>query len=345
MPSKQDYTTVVKALASPSTDPARASSFWGVPGADLPSPSPSVPSLVRYSITSSTVASKQVQKQVFFPLALVETKGLAAEKGLFCPDSSWLRGVCSCPSFTRRWVSIPCKRRTCLVCGKVRKRKIASRIALGIELLGGADGAGWFVGTFDSDVSKAEAVAISQGLDQWIRRYFKKHFGVKPEIAKTWELHESGRLHLNMIIAPWRYVRQSDLSRQWKKLGGGTRVWITRVGASVGSEVAKVQGSGCVVLESPESGRRRLGNYIAKWDQMVLRGRGVSYSKGWPKLPDSQRSARKGNIQWEWFGNLTEETILHWYETQLGHWYETMVGESCSSDGEECDCFVFKESG
>jgi hypothetical protein len=327
----------------------------GVPGADLlpgaPSPAPFSSSLVGHGVKSSNASEKQLRKQAFFPTSLPEASVMsgisgvmASSDGLYCPDSSWLRGVCSCPAFTRRWVSLSCKRRVCPYCGKLRRRKISARIALGIEVLGGEDGAGWFVGTFDHDVSKREAVGISQQMDQFLIRYFLRNFGFKPERAKTWETTRNGRLHLNLILAPWRYVPQRELSGEWHKLGGGKQVWIERVGAGVGAEVSKANGIGSLV-ETPEAGRRRLGNYVAKWDQMVLTGRGVSYSKGWPKLRDSIRSPRRGHIQWEWFGNLTEESILHWYETELGHWYETSPGEWCSADGEECQCFEFLEEG
>jgi hypothetical protein len=88
----------------------------------------------------------------------------------------------------------------------------------------------------------------------------------------------------------------------------------------------------------------KVGNYLAKWDQMVLSGRGVSYSKGWPKLPDPVKVKRIGRIRWGFVGSLSEESILHWYEAELGHWHEVVPGEWCSSDGEVCHCFDYVDS-
>jgi hypothetical protein len=106
-------------------------------------------------------------------------------------------------------------------------------------------------------------------------------------------------------------------------------VWIERVGCGVGVEATKL--------------RLKLGNYLSKYDQMVQYGRGVSYSKGWPKLPDSEATIRKGKISWVYVGSCSEESILHWYETELGYWQELRPGEYRSSDGDGCDCFDFKE--
>jgi hypothetical protein len=150
------------------------------------------------------------------------------------------------------------------------------------------------------------------------------------EWAKTWELQKNGRLHLNLVMSPWHYIPQKVLAAKWHSLGGGPIAWVERVGVGIGVEAAK--------------SRLKLGNYIAKFDQMVLSGRGVSYSKGWPKLPDSVCSPRQGEIHWEFVGSMTEGSILHWYETELGHWIEFTPGEWVSPDAECCNCFDFKDS-
>lgn len=245
-----------------------------------------------------------------------------------CPDAGWLKGTCSHGNV--RWVKLACKRRTCEVCGEHRKKLIAWRISRGIELLGGVQGGAWFVGTFSEDLTKAEAVKVSNQLVQWLRRYMKRKFGIQIEFAKVWEVHRNGRLHLNLVIAPWRYIPQRLLSQKWHSLGGGPVVWVERVGAGIGVEAAK--------------SKVKVGNYLAKYDQMVLTGRGVSYSKGWPKLPDLIKSPRQGRIWWWFVGNLSEESRLHWYEVELGHWREVVPGEWCNAEGEDCHCFEFKNT-
>ena len=39
-----------------------------------------------------------------------------ADSDKFCPDSQWVRGTCTGHG-QERWVLVPCKRRTCEVCG------------------------------------------------------------------------------------------------------------------------------------------------------------------------------------------------------------------------------------
>lgn len=107
-------------------------------------------------------------------------------------------------------------------------------------------------------------------------------------------------------------------------------MWIERVGKGIGVEAAK--------------SRYKMGLYLAKYDQMVLSGRGVSYSKGWPKLPSEAITPRRGEISWEWIGGVSQLGIEHWYETELGYWREVTLGEWASPEPERCDCFEFKAS-
>jgi hypothetical protein len=53
------------------------------------------------------------------------------------------------------------------------------------------------------------------------------------------------------------------------------------------------RGRGCEV-------QGELASYLGKWEQMVMTGRGVAYSKGWPKLPENPFLGRKGAISWSW---------------------------------------------
>ena len=239
---------------------------------------------------------------------------------------------------------------------------IAWRIARGIDQLGGKEGAGWFVGTFAEEISKEEAVKVEAKFLRWLRdghghykevmrrkvAAFKRKEGRRPsrveraiisaavkgglrreiEYAATWEVQRSGRLHLNLIMAPWDYVAKKRLDAAWQRFGGGPRTWIQRVGAGIGVEAAK--------------SRAGIGGYLGKWEQMVQAGRGVAYSEGWPKLSAAPWLGRRGKISWVWVGDLTDEARGFWYERELGHWKEGSPGEWRSFYGEECDCFELK---
>jgi len=235
-----------------------------------------------------------------------------------CPSAGWLRGECQ--HGTVRWIKLSCKRRDCPVCGLHRKHRIAWRIRIGVEELGRSAGAGWFVGTFDRDITKKKAVKT---VGKMIRR-LRKDTGIHFEYASTWELTKRGRLHVNIIMAPWIYIPQSKLSELWHRYGGGRRVWIERVGVEVANETAK-------------DGREKIGNYVAKWEQMVLTGRGVTYSRGWPKLPDNPRAGRRGMIAWIWIPAADDPEDKP--NDYLGYWEEVSPGEYTTVLIEPCDCF------
>lgn len=240
---------------------------------------------------------------------------------LTCMNAPWLKGKCKAHE-TVRWIKGQCKKRTCPVCGEHRKDRIALRIKRGIEILGGPDGAGWFVGTFDRDIEKNSAVRDVGKFIRWLRKETGTHF----EYASTWEVTERGRLHVNIIMAPWAYIPQSKLSAAWERFGGGRVAWIERVGTDVANETAK-------------AGRERIGNYVGKWEQMVLTGRGVTYSKGWPKLPKFDEH-RQGEIEWKIIPQGESESIL--FEDELnfqGYWRELLPGEYATTWEEACQCF------
>jgi hypothetical protein len=213
----------------------------------------------------------------------------------------------------------------------MRREMIAAKIANGLKILGGGYGGGWFVGTFDRYENKPEAVIIANHFVQALRRYCGKNFGkdFKLQVSKTWEHHKSGRLHVNLIMAPWRYIPFEWLFREWHILGGGVKCWITRVGEQIGKEVSKSYAD--------------VARYISKIDQMCTIGRGVSYSKGWPELPGPVKVPRRGEISWRFVGNYVDEAIVHWYETELGHWEEVGAGEYAKAGREVCDCFEFQD--
>ena len=236
-----------------------------------------------------------------------------------CTNAGWLRG--GCQHGTVRWVRLRCKRRDCRICGEERRRMIAWRISRGIDILGGSDGGAWFVGTFAWHIPKDAAVKVQGKFIRWLRH----ELGYKVEYAATWELQPSGRLHLNLVLAPWRYVPKEVLDAAWQRFGGGPRTWIERVGAGIGVEAAKA--------------REGIGGYLGKWEQMVENGRGVAYSKGWPKLPDNPCAERRGEISWQWVGELSQESAIFWYEREMGYWQEVSPGEYGFVAGENCGCF------
>ena len=241
-----------------------------------------------------------------------------------CERAIYLRG--SCEHGELRWIMRPCGTRSCPVCGPVRRARIADRIKLGIEALAGKEGAGWFVGTFGWDIDKPAAVKVMGKFVRWVR----KRLGRQVQYVSTWELTEKGRLHVNIVFAPWGYIAQCELAAAWRKAGGGRVVWIKRVGAGVSAEVVKVF---------------FLARYLAKADQAVIEGRGVCYSRGWPKLLAPERAKRKGRVSWCWFGGDYEEATGFYQEKVAGLWIEVGFGEWAFHLGESCDCFQFEGAG
>lgn len=203
------------------------------------------------------------------------------------------------------------------MCGAERRRRIAARIDYGVEQYGGA---GWFVGTFATDVTKREAVKTQAKFVRWLREYL----GYKVEYAATWELTRQGRLHLNLVLGPWTYVPQRMLEERWQRFGGG-RVWIELVGAGIGAEAAK--------------SRARVSAYFAKFEQMVREGRGIAYSKGWPELPAGPAAHRRGKIAWSWWDGQAGLVRIFEMERDKGYWHEVAPGEWAIVFGEKCDCF------
>lgn len=241
-----------------------------------------------------------------------------------CERAIYLRG--SCDHGELRWIMKPCGTRSCSVCGPVRRARIADRIKLGIETLACNEGAGWFVGTFDWDIGKPAAVKVVGKFVRWVR----KRLGRQVQYVSTWELTEKGRLHVNIVFAPWGYVGQNELAAAWRKAGGGRVVWIKRVGAGVSAEVVKVF---------------FLARYLAKKDQAVTEGRGVCYSRGWPKLLAPERAERKGRVHWAWFRE--DDWQVGEFEWDKGRyiWREVNPGEWALYWGEHCDCFQFEGTG
>jgi len=272
----------------------------------------------------------------------------------YCPDARWVRGTCD-EHGQERWVLAPCKRRTCEVCGPAGRYRIAKRIAWGVRQMPCRDcghavdgcwahgerkgvpfcfckgmrlSAAWMVLTFADEFAensdwKPTAVKKLGKFVTWLRE--KKGMPDLQYVA-TYELTQRGRLHINLVLGPWKEIPQGELQRRW-----GARVsvaWV-RDDNAIGRETAKAY--------SPES----LGKYLAKLKQSVPEdwGRRVSYSKQWPKLPDGCK--RLGVISWvqEWKLKPSELAGFE-FEKERGWWQEVRVGEWVSVlSPPSCDCF------
>jgi len=280
-----------------------------------------------------------------------------------CPNARLVEGECD-EHGQRRWVVAPCKRRDCTACGPKGRHEIAKRIAYGVRQMPCRDcghkleeclphgrgkgvanypaalgprcsckgmllSAAWLVLTFAKEEAegpewKAKAVKRLGKFVAWLR---KQNPGL--EYVATYELTKRGRLHINLVIGPWKEIPQAELQRRW-----GARVsvqWI-RDDEAIGRETAKSY--------SPES----LAGYLSKLEQAVPEewGRRVSYSKKWPKLPKSQR---KGKIRWRCeFEIEPVEIEMFEHELNLGWWKEVRDGEwQGLLYFHECDCFDLVE--
>ena len=240
-----------------------------------------------------------------------------------CDSTSWVRGDCL-DHGTTRWVRLPCKRRFCPFCGYIRRAKIAARIDLGIVSLAGPKGAGWIVGTWGADIEKPKAVRQVTRLVAWLRR----HQARRPEYAITWEQTQRHVLHVNLILAPWRYIPHAELSATWERLTTWPRIYIARVGTDIANEVSKSS--------------RSPGWYFAKREQMVVTGRSCAYSKGWPPLPAPEKLPRQGKILWTppWALQTDGiETDIFEQELRLGWWRDVAPGWFAHVEHPQCGCF------
>lgn len=254
-----------------------------------------------------------------------------------CPKSRWVRG--GCDHNTVRWVAVRCKRRDCEVCGPLGRYAIAQRIAWGIRQIEERGGrCAWLVLTFPQDVTKKEAVRRLNAFIRWLRKPEKPPEGVERggrrgrrwvpgggmgdlEYAATYEVTKRGRLHINVIAGPWRYTPQEVLQERW---GGIVWVALVKDEAAMGKEAAKAY--------SPES----LGSYLSKLEQAVPEDRRVSFSRGWPKMPEGGMP-RRGHIRWELPSSL--ECQIFAGQLEAGKWVEVAPGEYAWAAGEACACF------
>lgn len=240
-----------------------------------------------------------------------------------CPNGTWMRGECEAHA-NIRWRYRPCKRRHCEVCGPNRARANALRIAYGIEHLTGIEGAGWFVGTWAADVEKKTAVKTVARFIAWLRRHSPAHI----EYACTWEQTRKHRLHVNLILAPWKYIDQEVLSQAWQRLSGAKVIWIKRVGAGIGQEAAK--------------SRSKYAHYVVKAYQRVPTGKATTFSKLWPSPPETPPPRPRAPVFWtpeQHCQDGPDSVYMFATEKLLGHWFETKNGDYAPTNGPICKCF------
>jgi len=212
--------------------------------------------------------------------------------------------------------------------------RIAEDIAFHVRMgmLAGQDFA-WLVLTFDDEVFnfseyKPQALQRLASFVRWLRG----SCGMPDlQYAATYELQKSGRLHINLIAGPWKYVSHYKLLARW-----GARVSVEYVQDSqeIGTEAA--------ASYSPEG----LAGYVSKLDQAVPKewGRRVSFSKNWRRVPKHLRDPkRRGEIEWQ----MPDGVSLRVLETliQDGKVIKIQDGEYAHSGQyylhPECDCFEY----
>jgi len=252
-----------------------------------------------------------------------------------CPNPRLVLGECE--HGQQRMVLKRCKSRDCEYCGPLGRYQIAQRIAYGVRMHWPCS---WQVLTFDTEGAeepewKPVAVRMLGEYVKWLR---EKMGMPNLQYAATYELTQRGRLHINLIIGPWKYVPQRVLQKRW-----GAQMWVNRIrddgSGSIGKEAAKSY--------SPEA----LGSYLSKLEQSVPYewGRRVSYSKGWPKL-DSNPWERKGEISWRHEWELAPHEIAGFEHSRSLGWWRPIYGVGSGScilhewmnllAPHACDCFV-----
>lgn len=212
-----------------------------------------------------------------------------------CPDSVWIRAVCR-EHLNVRYVRVRCKRRDCDYCGVIGRWQIAERISWGVQhYQDRGDYVAWLVLTFARDVPKATAVRQLAGMVKKIR---VRSPGA--QYAATYELTERGRLHINLVVAPWVWVDVREVQRWW---GARLSLRIVWDATSLGLETAKPFGA------------VNLGEYLCKLDQGVPLGWGrrVSFSRAWPK--HELQLERIPGLVWTHVGPAAADVVRWGWET------------------------------
>jgi hypothetical protein len=253
--------------------------------------------------------------------SLVFSSNNSARSPLNC--ERWILIEGRCEHENKRFRIVPCGRRVCAYCGPIGRWRIAERIAFGVRQFWPA---AWLVLTWatpEAEESAFKKKAVRQ-VNEFLRKLFRERGVKRLPVAKTWELTGRGRLHCNLIVGNWKFVKQKRLQELW-----GARVWVERVKESerIGREVAKAY--------SPEG----LGGYLAKLEQAVPVdwGRRCSFSREWPKLPKSG-IPRLGDVIWRMAEGMSRVDFFREAWTD-GGLVECEPGEY-ANHSEDCMCFV-----
>jgi len=220
--------------------------------------------------------------------ATVSSSGFKDET-IECPAAIWVMGRCA-DHGQIRWILVKCKRRTCEVCGPAGRKNIAEDIAFHVRMgmLAGERFA-WLVLTFPDEIAefstfKPQAVRALASFVRWLRR----SCGMSDlQYVATYELQQRGRLHINLICGPWKFVPHRRLLTKW---GGRVSAEYVQDSEEIAVEAA--------ASYSPEG----LSGYVSKLESSVPAewGRRVSFSQGWKKVPKRlRRPEREGEIQWK----------------------------------------------
>lgn len=272
-----------------------------------------------------------------------------------CDQPIFRRGICE--HGTIRWNVIPCRRRTCPVCGAERRRKAARRIRDGVAALGGDEKTAYWVGTFQGSPSKAKANRVLQKWLRWLRR----DLGIPVQYAVVWEVQKRGALHCNVILSPWTYVSWRHLFPAWKRFGGGSHNWIDGYQETTPGEAVKTsrprhasnsqEKPGPQPKPTPPPGKGpkpdgepepNLPWYLTKLEQMAYDGRAINYSRAWPKISKLPPPKRQGSIIWQKFRQEADQVKVFLSECQLGLWRADESGDWRAYIGEDCYCFKLR---
>ena len=255
----------------------------------------------------------------------------ALSKSRSCPDSVWLRGSCDAHG-NIEWKKVPCKRRDCGYCAPLKRLENAKRVADGIEHFGNAavmvlSPHRHADGSFET---KNENVRRVNVFIRWLKST-PGNKGKNIGITKTWELTQRGEIHVNMVLAPFAYVKQSVLKAKW-----GRRISVNRVkdARGVGVEVAGSYTPWGTGKYMAKAGKENM----AKLYQMVTSGRSISFSANWPKA--AEKLQPKGIITWETLKSLGESAEVGFtYLLDCGLLEEVVPGRWRMVSGDKCDCF------
>lgn len=187
-----------------------------------------------------------------------------------------------------------CKQWTCPYCGMINSKIWRARVVNGINNLPPGDG--WHFVTITSHENAHKYARTLEnlrgGFDQLSKR-FRRAAGKKVHYVRVFEHHQSGKLHIHMLIN-WK------ASKRWYK------------------DNARQCGMGYQCDERPIDSVGLAAWYIAKYLSKSLAGkempphvRRINTSHGWPALPSGENA-----LQWELRASIPE-SVLYDYDAVI----------------------------